>query len=167
MSLKALELTHRPCQKRQIDVSQQRSQRRWRVSPVIRDPTPKQRIELLGNVGQRPLRSTSKVQLPNRRPHGLQRRDADRGIGPAEQRVVPALPHQTGVEGESQSRSPAARPLRRYWSSHRGPALTFGPRWFLPADRPAALADRPRARRKRVRQSARSSPRRIGHLRAT
>src|SRR5437773_3729850 len=96
LSLKALELTHRPCQKRQIDLSQQRTQRRWRVSPVVRNPTPKQRIELLGNVDQRQLRSMSKVQLPNRRPHGLQRRDADRGIEAAEQHVVPAPPHQTG-----------------------------------------------------------------------
>ena len=96
MSLKALELAHRPSQKRLIDVSQQGGQRRWRVSPVVGNPAPKERIDPPGDVGQRKLRLSAKVQVPNRSPHGLQGRNADRGIEAAEQRIVPQTPHQTG-----------------------------------------------------------------------
>ena len=48
------------------------------------------------------LRFTAKVQVQYRRPHGLQCRDADRGIEPAEQRVVPESSHQTGPKAVSE-----------------------------------------------------------------
>jgi hypothetical protein len=50
----------------------------------------------LSDIVQRPLRLTTNVQLPNRRPHGLHGRGADCRIEPAKQRVIPETPHQTG-----------------------------------------------------------------------
>jgi hypothetical protein len=43
----ALELTRRPRHERLIDVSQQGIQRRGGIAPVVRNPPPKERIELL------------------------------------------------------------------------------------------------------------------------
>jgi hypothetical protein len=47
---KALELPHRPRQERLIDVSQQGSQPRRGVSPVVFDPIPEERIKSVGNI---------------------------------------------------------------------------------------------------------------------
>ena len=69
-------------QKRLIDVSEQGVQRRWRVSPVVLEPPPKERVEPMGNVSQRQLCLTAKIQVPNHRPHGLHRRGADCGLKP-------------------------------------------------------------------------------------
>src|SRR6266446_11010293 len=96
MILKALELAHRPSQKRLIDVSEQGVQRRWRVSPVVLDPPSQERVEPLGNVSQRQLCLTAKIQVPNHRPHGLHRRGADCGVKAAEQCVISETPNQTG-----------------------------------------------------------------------
>ena len=84
MVFKALELSHRPGYERLIDVPQQGVQRRWGISSVVLDPTPKERIELLGDVLQRQLCLMVKFQFPNRRPHGFHRRGANCGIKSAE-----------------------------------------------------------------------------------
>jgi hypothetical protein len=45
-----LELPLDPRHERQVDVSQQRVERRRRISSVIPNPSPQERIELLGDV---------------------------------------------------------------------------------------------------------------------
>lgn len=86
---KALELPQRPGQQRLIDVPEQGSERRWRVSPIVIDPPPKERIETIGDFGQRQLGATSDAQFPDLRPHGLQCRRADGRVEATEQRLVP------------------------------------------------------------------------------
>jgi len=95
MVFKAIELSHRPGDKRLIDVPQQGIQRRWGVSSVVLDPTSQKWIELPGNGLQRQLCLMAKLQFPNRRPHGFHRRGANCGIKSAEKRVIPETSHQT------------------------------------------------------------------------
>src|SRR5208283_161069 len=78
MAHEALELPHQPSPERLIDISQEWAQSRTRVPSVVSDPTPKEWIELTGDVGHRHMGSSSDVQVPNRRLHRLQRRRADR-----------------------------------------------------------------------------------------
>jgi hypothetical protein len=59
VAFEALEFTHRPRYERLIDVSQQGIQRRGGIAPLVRNPPPKERIELLGNVLQGQLCLTS------------------------------------------------------------------------------------------------------------
>src|SRR5262249_10275872 len=66
--LEALELPHRPSEKRQIDVPEHRRQCRRRVAPVVFDPPAEERVELAGDVGQRQLCPLPDVQVPDRRP---------------------------------------------------------------------------------------------------
>jgi len=77
MDFKALELSHRPGHKRLIDISQQGVERRGGITPIVRNPPPRERIELLGNVLQGQLCLTSYLQVPNRLPDGPHRRGAD------------------------------------------------------------------------------------------
>src|SRR5437588_256523 len=70
-------------------------QRRWGISPVVLDPTPQEWIELSGNVLQRQLCLRAKFQVPNLRPHGFHRREANCRIESAESRVIPETSHQT------------------------------------------------------------------------
>src|ERR1700751_99654 len=55
-----------------IDVPEQGSERRWRVSPIVIDPPPKERIETIGNFGQRQLCAMSDAHFPDLCSHGLQ-----------------------------------------------------------------------------------------------
>jgi len=73
----ALELAHGPRHERLIDVTQQGIQRRGGITPLVRNPPSKERIELLGNVLQGQLCLPSYVQVPNRLAHGLHRRGTD------------------------------------------------------------------------------------------
>src|SRR5262249_33493608 len=57
-----------------------------------------ERIDLTCDLGHRQLRLMSKIQFPDRRPHGLQRRSADRWVEPPEQYVVPGASNQTGAK---------------------------------------------------------------------
>ena len=50
----------------------------------------------MGNFYQRQLGSTTDAQLPDLRPHGLQRRGADGWAEAAEQRVVPRVSNLSG-----------------------------------------------------------------------
>src|ERR1700730_15491730 len=77
VAFEALELTHRPCHKPLIDISQQGIQRRGGIAPIVRNPSAKERIEFLGNVLQGQLRLTPYVQVPDRLAHGLHCRGAD------------------------------------------------------------------------------------------
>ena len=52
---KALELPHHPPPKRQVDVAEHGFQLPDRVSAIVPDPAPEERIELFGDVGQRPM----------------------------------------------------------------------------------------------------------------
>src|SRR5271166_739584 len=88
MSLEALELPHHPSQQRLVDISEHGGQRRRRVSPIVFNPPPQERVEPVGDVGQRQLCLLPDVQVPNRLPHGLQRRWTDRWRKPAERSPV-------------------------------------------------------------------------------
>ena len=88
---KAFELPHHPGAKCQIDISNHGIKRRRRVSPIVCDPPPKERIDLPGDVGHRQLGSMAEPKFPDRRPHGLHRRDTDCGGEPAEQCVVSGI----------------------------------------------------------------------------
>jgi hypothetical protein len=68
---------------------------------VVLDPAPKEWIELPSNVVQRQLRLMTKIQIPNRRPHGFHRRGADCGIESAEQRFIPETPNHSGPKAVS------------------------------------------------------------------
>src|SRR5215475_5612598 len=94
MSFKAFELPHRPSQQRLIDVPEKGSERRRRISPIVVDPAPKERVQTMGNFDQRQLGSTSDIQLPDLRPHRLQCRGAHGWVKSAEQRIVPRLLNQ-------------------------------------------------------------------------
>ena len=50
MAHEALELPHQPSPERLIDISQEWAQSRTRVPSVVSDPTPKEWIELTGEV---------------------------------------------------------------------------------------------------------------------
>ena len=102
VSCKALELPHHPGPKRLIDVSEQGIQSRWRVSSVVFDPPPQERIDLPGDVGQRQLCLMAEAQVPDRRPHGFQRRGADRWVEAAEQCVVPGRLNQSRPKAVSE-----------------------------------------------------------------
>src|SRR5215831_11106174 len=95
MVFKALELTHRPRHERLIDVAQQGIQLRGSIAPIVRNPPPKERIELLGYVLQGQLCLTSEVQVPNRLSHSLHRRGADCWIESSKQGVISETSHQT------------------------------------------------------------------------
>ena len=82
--LEALELPSDPTQQRQVDVPEQGRQGRGCVSPVIPDPPSKERIEFLGDIGQRQMRLSPNVLVPDRGPHGFERRRADRRVEPTE-----------------------------------------------------------------------------------
>jgi len=96
--LKALELASSPTQQRQIDVAEQRPQRRRCVPPVVLDPTSQEWIESMGNFHQRQVRLATKFQSPDRAPYVFQRRRADRWIKSTEQLLVQSIFHQTGPE---------------------------------------------------------------------
>jgi len=49
VTFKALELTQRPCHKRLIDVLQHGIQRRAGIAPIVRNPSPEERIDLPGD----------------------------------------------------------------------------------------------------------------------
>src|ERR1700740_3118466 len=53
-----------------IDVPEQGSERRWLVSPIVIDPPPKERIETIGDFGQRQLCAMSDAHFPDRCSHG-------------------------------------------------------------------------------------------------
>jgi hypothetical protein len=56
MGLKALELAHDPGLELLVDVVSQSGQGRTAEPAVVGDPPPKERIELLGDISQRPRR---------------------------------------------------------------------------------------------------------------
>jgi hypothetical protein len=59
VTFKALEFTHRPCHERLIDVLQHGIQRRGGIAPMLRNPSPEERIDLPGDVLQGELCLTS------------------------------------------------------------------------------------------------------------
>jgi hypothetical protein len=72
--LEALELPPQPAQQRLVDMLEQAAHRRRRVAPVVAHPPPEERIKRLGDVGHRHMRSSPKVQVPDRRSHVLRGR---------------------------------------------------------------------------------------------
>jgi hypothetical protein len=80
VAFKALEFSHHPCHEGLIEIPEQGVQRRWSIVPVVLDLAPEERIEPLSNVLQGQLCLMAKIQLPNRRPHGVHCRGANRGI---------------------------------------------------------------------------------------
>src|ERR1700740_951107 len=78
-----------------IDVPEQGSERRWRVSPIVIDPPPKERIETIGNFGQRQLCAMSDAHFPDLCSHGFQCRRADGRVEATEQRLVPCFLNQS------------------------------------------------------------------------
>ena len=69
---KALVLSHNPRLQLLIDVVDQRVQRRTAEPSVITDPPPEERIDLSGDLSQRPRRLSGNVQASDRCSHGLQ-----------------------------------------------------------------------------------------------
>jgi len=70
-------------------------ERRRCVSPIVCDPPPQERIDLPSDISHGQLCSMAKPKFPDRRPHGLHRRDAYCGSEPAEQCVVSGVLDQT------------------------------------------------------------------------
>jgi hypothetical protein len=95
---KALELPHQPSLERLVDVAQDWAQGLVVISSVVFDPTAKDRIYLLGDVSHRHMGSSSNVQVPDRRSHGLQRRRADRREKAAEHQSIPRVFCRSGPE---------------------------------------------------------------------
>jgi hypothetical protein len=99
--LEASELPHGPCDERLIDVSKHGIQCRPYEPPVILDPTPKNRIEELGDIIQRALCLATDVQFPDRIPHGPHGGGADSRIETAKQLAF-GVPDQTGSKTVSE-----------------------------------------------------------------
>src|ERR1700722_9754007 len=85
----ALELPHHPGTQCFINIVEHWSERRCRVPPVVLYPTPQDWIELARDIRQRHVCAASYVQVPDRLPHRLHRRWADRWREAAEQFSVP------------------------------------------------------------------------------
>ena len=71
---KAFELPHHPRSKCLIDISKYGFEHRRRVSPIVCDPPPQERIDLPSDISHGQLCSMAKPKFPDRRPHGLHRR---------------------------------------------------------------------------------------------
>src|ERR1700745_2389971 len=98
MGLKALELAHDPGLELLVDVVSQSGQGRTAEPAVVGDPPPEERIELLGDISQRPRRLPRYVQAFDRRPHRLQRRGADRRRVATEELVLLCIRHPSRPE---------------------------------------------------------------------
>lgn len=83
--VEALELAFQPDGQRLINITSHWVERGARISSVVCDPTPSDRVQFANDVVQRHLSSLAQFQIADRRPHCVQRSFAHRWRKPAEE----------------------------------------------------------------------------------